>query len=180
MAGSIADFKASFNKDVARSNKFDVLINTPLSLITAVPMTRKKLSYRCEVSQLPGRTFATMDRKTYGPVEKLPYLTTYNDIDLTFIVDDDMATKYLFDAWLDLVNPKQTNNFNYRNTYATSVFINQYDVANEKTYSVELIDAYPISINQMDLDWSSDSIHKLTVTFAYTKWINDSIMNYIF
>jgi hypothetical protein len=25
-------------------------------------------------------------------------------------------------------------------------------------------------MNQMDLDWSSESYHKLTVTFAYTEW----------
>lgn len=180
MAGSIADFKASFNTDLARASRFDVSLNVPLSLLFASPMSQRKLTYRCESAQLPGRTFATMDRKTYGPVEKLPYLTTYNDIDLTFILDDDMKTKLMFDAWLDLVNPKQTNNLNYRSTYATSMIINQYDAANKKTYSVELKDAYPISMNQLDLDWASDGVHKLTVTFAYTKWTNNSITNYIY
>lgn len=180
MPGSIADFKASFSTDVARANRFDVILNVPITLLYVSPTSQRKLTYRCESAQLPGRTFATMDRKTYGPIEKLPYLTTYNDIDLTFLIDDDMKTKFLFDSWLDLVNPKITNNFNYRNSYATSMTINQYDVANNLKYSVELVDSYPISINQMDLDWSNDSIHKLHVTFAYTKWYNNSISNLIY
>jgi hypothetical protein len=25
-------------------------------------------------------------------------------------------------------------------------------------------------VNQLDLDWSSDGYHKLSVTFAYTRW----------
>jgi hypothetical protein len=38
-----------------------------------------------------------------------------------------------------------------------------------------LVDAFPISVNQLDLDWSSDGYHKLTVVFAYTYWQNNSI-----
>ena len=37
--------------------------------------------------------------------------------------------------------------------------------------------AYPISMNQMDLDWSSDQAHKLVVTFAYTRWQNNSLQS---
>lgn len=180
MAGSIADFKTSFKTDLARANRFDVTINPPLTLLSNVPLNSRQLKYRCEVSQLPGRTFATAERKTYGPVEKVPYLTTYEDIDLTFLIDGDMGIKYFFDSWLDLVNPKATNNFNYRSTYATSIIITQYGVDNKPVYTAELFDAYPVSMNQMDLDWSSDSVHKLTVTFAYTKWQNNSIVNYIY
>jgi hypothetical protein len=29
---------------------------------------------------------------------------------------------------------------------------------------------FQMSVNQMDLDWSSDGYHKLVVTFAYTRW----------
>ena len=37
------------------------------------------------------------------------------------------------------------------------------------------IDAFPIIVNQMDLDWSADGIHKLTIVFAYRYWQNNSI-----
>ena len=43
------------------------------------------------------------------------------------------------------------------------------------TYSVNLYDAFPISMNQMDLDWSGDGYHKLNITFAYTRWENNSL-----
>jgi hypothetical protein len=174
MAGSINDFISSFQKDLARPNRFDVSIPIPLGLIQYIK-TSAPLQYRCEASNLPGRTVATTEQKTYGPIEKYPYLSTYNDTDLTFIVGGDMKEKIFFDAWINFVNPTLSNNFRYKTDYATTLSINQYDQNNQLTYTVALFDAYPISINQLDLDWSNDSYHKLSVTFAYTYWKNNSI-----
>jgi hypothetical protein len=176
MAGNINDFKASFTQDLARTNRFDVEIPIPLTLIPYIS-SAKNLKYRCENAQLPGRTFATTEQKTYGPIEKYPYLTTYNDLDLTFIVDDDMNQKIFFDAWMNYINPLYNNNMRYKGDYSTTIVVNQYDVTGEKTYSIDLLDAYPISMNQMDLNWNDDGYHKLSVTFAYTYWKNNSLQS---
>lgn len=172
--GSISQFKSSFTTDIAKPNRFDVQIPIPLGL-TLYLNTARNLTYRCENASLPGRTFATTEQKTYGPIEKYPYMTTYTDIDLTFIVDDDMKQKVFFDAWLNYINPLSTNNVKYKSDYSTGLTINQYDVNNALTYSVTLADAFPISMNQMDLDWSGDGYHKISVTFAFTTWQNNSI-----
>jgi hypothetical protein len=178
MAGSINDFKASFQKDLARPNKFQVNIPVPLTLIPYVK-NAKNLVYRCENANLPGRNFATLEQKIgSNPVEKYPYLTTYNDLDLTFIVDDDMNQKVFFDAWMNFINPTYNYNFRYKGDYSTAITISQYDVTNQISYSINLYDAYPVSMNQMDLDWSSDGYHKLNITFAYTYYQNNSLQAY--
>lgn len=169
MAGSISAFKSSFNREIARPNRFDVSLTVP-SIIDS--SASRLLNYRCENAQLPGRTFATAEQKTYGPIEKFPYLTTYNDLELTFIVSDDMIEKYIFDSWLEKINPSSTNNYSYKSDYSTIITVNQYNLQNEVTYSADFIEAYPISVNQMDLDWSTDGYHRLMVTFAYTRWFN--------
>jgi hypothetical protein len=174
MAGSINEFKSSFNKDLARSSRFDVSINIPLTMIPYFNSARR-LNYRCESANLPGRTLSTTEQKTYGPIEKHPYLTTFTDLQLMFIVDDDMSQKVFFDAWLNYINPQYNNNFRYKNNYATIITINQYDVTNKLSYSINLYDAFPISMNQLDLNWSNDGFHKLSVDFAYTYWQNNSI-----
>lgn len=177
MAGSINDFKSSFSTDLARPSRFDVQIATPLIMIPYVS-TAKNLTYRCENAHLPGRTFATAEQKIgSNPVEKYPYITTYNDIDLTFIVSDDMNEKTFFDNWLELINPSYSYNYQYKSNYATVITVNQYDNQNALSYQVNLFDAYPVSMNQLDLDWSTEGHHKLTVTFAYTKWQNNSLQN---
>lgn len=173
MAGSIADFKASFSTDLARPSRFDVSIPVPMGLIQYVKNTRQ-LMMRCESTELPGRTIATGSAKIYNVEEKYPYQTTYGDITLTFIVSDDMSEKKFFDAWLDWINPSLSMNMKYKTEYVVPITIYQYDVQNKISYSVQLLDAFPVSTNGMNLDWSSDGTHKLTVTFAYTRWRNNS------
>jgi hypothetical protein len=122
---------------------------------------------------------ATTEQKIgSNPVEKYPYLTTFNDIQLTFIVDDDMSQKVFFDAWLNFINPQYNYNFRYKGDYATVITVNQYDVTNQISYSCNLYDAYPVSIESLDLDWAVDGYHKLRVTFAYTYWQNNSLQAY--
>jgi hypothetical protein len=174
MSGSIADFKASFDTELARPSRFDVSIPIPLGMIPYRKDARR-LTLRCEMAELPGRSITTTPMKVYGVVEQFPYMSSYGDISLTFIVGDDMAEKKFFDAWLEWINPTINYNLKYKADYAVALRINQYDIQNQVSYSVDLLDAYPKTINQMDLNWSSDGYHKLTVTFAYTSWRNNSV-----
>lgn len=176
MAGSIADFKASFSTDLARPSRFDVELPIPIGLVPYRGISRR-MNLRCENAELPGRTVATTAMKIYGAEEKFPYQSTFGDIALTFIVGDDMKEKLLFDAWINWINPTVNYNFKYKADYASNVRINQYDVHNNVTYSVDLLDAFPVSMNSMNLDWASDGHHRITVVFAYTSWRNNSLEN---
>lgn len=180
MAGTINDFRSSFSVDVARPSRFDVTVPVPYYMLTQYDNARQ-LQMRCEAAELPGRSFATTDRKIgSNPVQKYPYMSTYNDVNLTFIVSDDMSEKIFFDSWMEVINPTTNFNFKYRSDYSVDISINQYDVTNNLTYVSTLIDAYPISVNQLDLDWSSmDSHHKLSVVFAYSYWENTTIQGIV-
>lgn len=168
MAGTIRTFLASFTTDLARPSRFDVII-------TGAPSW---LPLRCDNAELPSRTFATAEQKIgSNPIEKYPYHSNYNDASMTFIVTDSMEEKLYFDGWMEKINPITTFNFKYKNTYVKDIIVTQYSVSNKPTYSVKLKDAYPISMNQLDLDWSSDSHHKLTVTFAYSYWQIINVVN---
>jgi hypothetical protein len=165
MAGSINDFRANFINDLARPSRFDVQIIRASSFMT----------FSCETAELPGKTLVTHDQRIYGTIEKFPYQHSYNDINLTFIVSENMQEKQFFDDWLMSVGSHSNNfNFNYKDNYVSDVVITQYDQSNNPSYIVNLIDAYPIAVNQLDLDWSSDGHHKLTVVLAYTYWTTGS------
>lgn len=175
MAGNLNDFKASFKTDIARPNKFDVTIPVPLTLVPFLN-TSRNLTFRCESTELPSRTFSTAEQK-FGanPSEKHPYQSNYNDITMTFIVSDDMSEKIFFDSWMELINPTYKFDFKYKSDYISTLQVNQYDVTNQLSYSINLFEAFPISVNQLDLDWSNQGQHKLSVVFAYTYWQNNSI-----
>lgn len=178
MPANITDFLGSFKTDVARPNRFDVTIPAPLPMMYYLP-TSRNLTLRCETAQLPSRTFATADQKIgSNPTEKHAYQSNYNESEMTFIVSDDMSEKIFFDAWMEFINPTMSFDFNYRNDYISTLTVNQYSVDNKKTYSINLIDAFPVSVNQLDLDWSNDGHHRLSVVFAYRYWQNNSIQKF--
>lgn len=172
MAGSLNQFLSSFKTDLARPNRFDVNIPAPIVLFPYVGDTRR-LVFRCESTEIPGKSLSTTDRKIgSSPIEKMPYLTNYNDITMDFIVDDNMSQRLFFEAWFQAINPTTNYNFRYKSDYAVDIDINQYNVTGNKSYIVTLREAFPIGINQMDLNWSSDGYHKISVQFAFTEWVN--------
>jgi hypothetical protein len=209
----IQDFISHLNKYTgpAIGNRFKVTINTPKALIGLSPNLKptelgkddidnnnisggyaRNLSFQCETAELPGRTLATFDARTYGPSKKYPYQTTYEDLNLTFICMNNLPSrsgrgsqnltglpeKRFFDNWMNVINPINTYNFEYKDGYSTKISIIQYDIMstdnspnnNAVNYTVDFIEAFPISVNQLPLNWADDSILKLTVTFAYTRW----------
>jgi len=175
MPSNITDFLGSFKTDIARPNRFDVTIPAPIPLLPYIS-TSRNLTLRCESAQLPSRSFATADQKIgTNPIEKHAYQSFYGQSEMTFIVSDDMSEKIFFDAWMEYINPTITFDTNYRNDYISTLTVNQYSVDNKLTYSINLIDAFPVSVNQLDLDWSNDGHHKLTVAFEYRYWQNNSI-----
>jgi len=169
MPVEISEFLASFSTDLAKPSRFEVVISLPTE-VAGQDTPSKILMLTCENANLPGRTFATMEQKNYGPVQKYPYLSTYTDMDLTFIVTGNMVAKYVFERWMQYINNSDKFDFEYKKNYATEITIRQYDNSNILTYALKLINAFPVSINQMDLDSSSDTYHKLNVTFVYDYW----------
>jgi hypothetical protein len=174
----INEFRASFKEELAKPSRFRVRL-VPLSVnpLLSRILDDKTLTFRCESASLPGRSIATADHRIYGPTEKYPYQSIYDDINLTFICTDSMLEKKFFDQWLEIINPQNNWNMNYKKNYEMNVQIEQYDNADKVTYAIELVHAFPLNVNELGLDWSStDSYHKLSVSFAYTYWrkIKDS------
>jgi hypothetical protein len=190
---SIDNFLSNI-KDVARPKLFDIGITLPVGFSTYLQkinsnLDNLKLHLKCESTNIPGRTFATTEQK-FGsnPAQKHAYHTTYNDIDMTFIITEDttlisnmkqnqpsfeefgLKEKRLFDEWMNWINPVDSYDFRYKKDYVSDIIINQISNSGQRVFTCELLDAFPISVNQLDLDWSNDGYHKLNVTFAYTRW----------
>lgn len=175
MPNSISKFRSSFKSDLARPHRFDVLIPIPIALLPYYSSSQQ-LSMRCDTTALPSRSFFTVDRKIGSvPVQKFPYVTQYEELPMSFLIGGDMGEKILFDAWMEIINPSSNFNFSYKKTYVTEIAVRQYDITNQLSYEVILIDAFPVSVGQMQLDWSNEGYHKLDVTFAYTYWTNGTL-----
>ena len=95
--GGFTSFLNRFS-DLARANRYRVLFAPPQvtqsggflqNLVSGLlnggtQDVAQKLALQCESAELPGRTFATQEVRTYGPNRTIPWQTAYNDMTLSF------------------------------------------------------------------------------------------------
>lgn len=175
---SIAQLKA--NLKIVRPNLFYVDIIPP-SFLSKYGFGQfgdtAKLSYRCEVAELPGRTVATVEDMSFGPTSKLAYDMTYNDINLQIIASEDMTERKMFEEWMDgIVTPTSRNSsefkgglVKYYDDYAKAIFsIRQLNDAGNTIARYTLYDAFPIQLSPMNLSWAeTDTYQRFAVTISY-------------
>jgi len=201
MSKAITNFIGSLTTDLARPCNFDVTIVPNVNLLSKLFSLNIKgifslftlaqsrsLSLRCEQAELPSRTFALVDQKTYGPVEFFPVQNSYDKVNFIFMCSDTMSEKAFFDGWMELIclsspilgpldnllalggfSTGGVNfDFEYKSTYETPITVTQYSVTGVPTYRCILNGAFPVSVNQLPLAWrEQNSYNRLVVTFAY-------------
>lgn len=155
---------------LARSNRFKVLIPAP-SFDGGNTSDYRQISLNCESAELPGRDLTVNESRIYGPNFKMPYMTNYNDVSFTFLCDAGLTEKRVFDDWISFINPKDSFDFEYRDSYTSTVTIAQLTDNELTAYSCDLIEAYPIMVNAIPVSWGDDNYHRVTVTMTYRYWI---------
>lgn len=152
---------------LSRSNRFRIIFTPPGNLNRDVISLA---SLFVESAEIPGRTMQTTDFRIYGPSFKNPVLSTYNDINFNLLCDRDLSQKQIFDSWLDLINPINTFDFNYREEYTSSVKIQQIADDGSISYSCELIEAFPTAVGALATNWADDNFHRVQITMSYRFW----------
>lgn len=177
MSFSIENFKAVIGQyGTARQSHFDVHVFPPAN-ISQGNANLDGLSFRCQAVSLPGRALQTIDHRTYGPIQKIPYDSLFTDVAATFILSEDYDEKLLFEEWQDLAVGKYRNEAGYNATmfdvgyysdFIGTVDINRYDEAGSLTYVCTLNEAYPIMVSDINNSWDGgNELQTVDVTFAY-------------
>ena len=185
---SMNDFKTESSRygGLAKSSRFAVRIMPAIvHLDMSYGQIMRDFTYLCEAAELPGRGFLSLDVRYYGPSQKLPYQTQYEDTTLTFLCRSESYERQFFDDWMEAINPTNTYDFNYRKDYETTIEIMQFAEYGtstgsgpnttpatypKETYKITLLNAYPTLINPQPMTWADDQIQRLAVTFTYHKW----------
>jgi hypothetical protein len=123
-------------------------------------------------ANIPGRAFATNDIRTYGPIRKAPFNTIYDDLQISvFCTNNGLFPRDLFEEWQNAIIKTTTGQLNYFDQYVADLEVEQYDEKQKVLFSCKFIDAYPVIVAPLGLDWSAtNQVQNLSITFAYRKW----------
>ena len=165
-AQSLSNFMSELRtRNISRPNLYYVEIIPPGVTKTA----NKLVSMWCSSAHTPQVDISTND--TYldnGTRRKFAYDQDYQNLVLTFYIDQDFEIKKFFDDWKQSVISNKRN-FGYPADYTADVLnlyiINQNDVA---TYKYEYSRVFPKLIQQVELSYANgNAISTFSVEFVY-------------
>ena len=163
-------------------NRYSVKIQSPVpgasSIENDIPLLAENVAFA-------GRSIATSDYKTYGPVIKVGRESIYSDLSITFILTNDMEMKTYFDKWMNKVQNDISYDPSYYDSYVGNIFIGQLKSneeakilqgktnASQFSYAQQIQDAFPTAVADVSLGHAENNTYgKLQVTFTYRKSIN--------
>jgi hypothetical protein len=174
MAFNIRELQSEINRGgIVKQSNFEMIVNSPTS------NGSRALTARIDSAELPGRSIQTANLKYFGALRKVGYDVFYPEITASIILNSTMQERLLFTRWQDLIINNHARNFTdnyqyelgYYDRYVGTITLNQYSNDGAKIYSVVLREAYPVLINALPVNWGSEDIHRLTVTFTYRHWV---------
>lgn len=168
---NLREFQSTVNQiGLAEVNRFEMFINAPPTL----GLEDARLpSLLCEITNFPPLNVFVKPLNIYGPAHQRPVSLDYGGDGLaaSFYVDQDMRVKRFFEDWIWKISDPVSHNISYQGNYACDITIKQLNRKEDEVYEVNLIDAFPRSMNLMDLNNSAQNqVHRLTIVFAFRRW----------
>lgn len=152
------------------SNLKAVGLPTASRFFVMLPDSNNTLCMLVDQCQLPGITIMTTEMRTFGESREAPYGVTYPPVQLSVILDNKAGATTYFDWWSKLVFDRETRTSGYYKDYAREVNIILTDKNDDPIRKVTLIEAYPKTIGDIQLDYSNKDIIRLPITLAYRYW----------
>lgn len=134
----------------------------------------RDVAYQCKAITLPSRGLTTVaDETIYGPARNLVQGYTFGDVTATFYCHNDLREKKFFETWQRIAFNPQTFAMGYYDDYVGNVKIYTLDQQNNRRYGVELVEAFPETISEQQLDSApAGSVLEVGVGFKYRYWRN--------
>jgi hypothetical protein len=115
----------------------------------------------------------------------MPHNVQFSDISMTFVADQEGTIYRYFYSWINqIVDFNGSANFagrssymlGYKDDYVTDIYIFVYDNYGNISKTITLYDAFPISMNEISLDWNAtNTVMKINVNFSYKEWSVDNV-----
>lgn len=182
------------NTELNRAAHFKVTFTTPKGLRKS-NMDSDILSFYCKSSVMPGLGILTSDnyRYGYGPIERKPYGTVFNDAMVTLYVDGNNVVKSWFTLWTQLItnyradkgmestssiNGAKAFEFSYKEDYAVDITISAYNGVGRETNRVVITEAFPNYIGDISMDWEmKNQVVILPVSLTFRDWYDEKVVN---
>jgi len=174
------------SKGLARTEKFSVRIFPP-SALTVEGLGNDTLMLMCEEAAFPGKTVLTRAVRIHNLNIQRPSSVDFfgESAQFTFFMDSEWKVKTFFDNWMDKIIgiSREVSPYNDIRGDIEIYGVHEGPIGDETSeayketirYKVKLHDAFPKSMNLMQMSYSTPGIHRLNMGFAYKYWTVENI-----
>jgi hypothetical protein len=161
--------------DYARSNLFEVTIS-PSRKMDGPGVIPETMSFMIKTAALPGKQLGEVQVKRFGAQFKMANDMIVDTLPMTIICSKDMRERRFITAWIEGIHGSDTGHYKdpyrmaYYDDYTTTVTITSIDRQGNDVYAVQLHEAWPNNMGQVDLSWENSEISTFTVTLAFRDW----------
>lgn len=147
------------------------------------------LVFLCSAAAVPGVQVQVADVQPYGygAIERRPTSAFFNSMRMNYYVDVNSAVYQFFTRWLSCivnfndnavgtrtVNSGFFNEVQYKDDYVTTVNIYVYEPTGKNFLEIQLKEAFPIEIGQVNLTWGNyNSLAILPINLSYSNWVSN-------
>ena len=143
----------------------------------------RNIGIACFEASLPGSSFATAEVKDnfQGINQQFAHTRFYVDSSFSFYVDKDYRVLKLFEGWMDFIAGGVNVNSNdkrfyvrmrYPETYkCDNLYLSVFDKNQNLKGTYQFKNAFPKSIQSIPVSYGQADLLKVTVTFAYARYI---------
>ena len=161
MAFSVTELKTALSSGGARPTLFEISGGS----ISA------KDKYMIRSGQLPGHNINVIPINWRGRATKLAGYRTYDPWTITILNDNGTLRKNIVDTMEELAG-KRTNERNadygaHKTTNYKNYTVTQLNKDGSKGNTYVLVNAFPISVGDLALDWGTEGFQEYTITFRY-------------
>lgn len=159
---SITTFTGAISAGLARPNRFKVILPGDNQGSVGI------LCYQCTFPQRSLKTFDVMQR---GVPYRVPFSQDYSPVSFNFYALPDYNTRQYFDEWhKDVILSLPMNVMGTYDRYVKNIKIQSLDRMGQVKYKIKLYEAWPVTIGDVDLNYSSNTYQSIAVTLSYKYW----------
>ena len=155
----------------AMANRFRVTIPNFIPAIKAgygsESASTESLNILCTRCSLPGKNMSTVEHVTYRQAQKLPNGYTVDEIEFEFLLTNNYSVLTFFQEWQKSMINTEDYLINYENFYMKDIEVFQMDTQDNDIFGMKLKEAYPISVQPIELSNDGEGIARLVVSMAF-------------
>lgn len=172
---NISDFKAQLTGGGARPNQFRVELAFP-SYVTAGVVAASQGQFLCKAAQLPASTVENIPIQYRGRAVNFAGERTFATWTVTIYNDTDFNIRNAMERWQNgIQNYTTTNGRVNPSEYQTDLLVHQLDRSGAIVKSYRFVDAYPLSIGLVQLDFdTTNAIETFDVEFQFNYFDSDT------